>query len=92
MAATTYTIADVSVTGDEATPQTILYADLTDVDGVALPATLTAAPVILCTPQQDRAAYIVEKTTTYFKVALSMAGTSSATTGTFDFKIRGESV
>lgn len=90
MAASAYKVADVAVTGTEASPQTINYGDLTDIDGNAVPATFAAAPAIWRSPQQDRNCYIVEKTTTYFKVALSMAGVDGACT--FDFMIVGEEV
>jgi len=90
MAASAYKVADVAVTGTEASPQTINYGDLTDIDGDVLPSEFITAPAIFRSPHQDRNCFIVAKTTTYFKVALSMAGVDGACT--FDFMIVGEEV
>ena len=72
--ATRYFVKDVDITGTQDSPQTIAYADLTDIDGDTLPTTFSATPFIgIGSKHADRGVNIVasSKTVTNFQIALS---------------------
>lgn len=92
MANTTYTVRRHLITGTQDSPQTILYSDLTDIDGNELPAEFATAPTVaIFPPHADRGANVIygSITVTQFQVAMSDIGKQVASVRT-DFEIIGE--